>query len=616
MMEALSDAFGFLSVPEANGHHQPVVPVSMIHLFLSMIPLFCYCGVSYALDLHLIGDICISSIRTFVQMIAVGYVLVPIFGWGKTHFSVVLLYLTLMILLAAYEASSRPKFWFVGQFWAILGAMVVNVSVLASFAFGIIIQPRPVYDPQYVIPISGMLLGNCITSISLALNSLSANLVEKAPEIELYLSFGATKHEATMRLLRDAIRTGIMPTLNSMAVIGLISIPGMMTGQVLGGTPPEEAAKYQILIMYLIAACCFGTVLTVLYVCLRVGFDANHALSKNIFGRKDDGQKGWLSKAFLCITAALSCACRGSKSKNGYEEIATKDGSKDGETNGARGYSDEEKSPDQLIADYKARQNTIFVRLLNGNSHEHGSTCLELKHIARSVPITTTIKGFHQSRSVSDQLTRRILFDNMCVTLKHGEIATVMGPSGAGKSQLLQLVAGLVPHDAGQLTLNGKCRSHFEDMPHWRQQVRYVTQYKIGIPGTPRMFIREVVGFTVNARSSKILDLKNQAQEYVSPGYEEMATTTAELLLEWGMEPDSLDKEWTQLSGGEAQRVIVALSIASRPQVLLLDESTSALDHHTKVLVEKSVRKYVSEQKMTALWITHDKDQATRMGLE
>lgn len=90
-------------------------------------------------------------------------------------------------------------------------------------------------DPQYVIPIVGMLLGNCINGISLAMNAILTSLVESSREIELLLSFGANSYEATARLFREAVRTGAMPQLNSMAIIGIISIPGMMTGQILGG---------------------------------------------------------------------------------------------------------------------------------------------------------------------------------------------------------------------------------------------------------------------------------------------------------------------------------------------------------------------------------------------
>ena len=101
-----------------------------------------------------------------------------------------------------------------------------NVTWVSLFAFAIVLQPSPVWDPQYVIPIVGMLLGNCINGISLCLNSMLVSMVDSAREIELLLAFGASPYEASARLLRESIRTGTMPQLNSMAIIGVISIPG------------------------------------------------------------------------------------------------------------------------------------------------------------------------------------------------------------------------------------------------------------------------------------------------------------------------------------------------------------------------------------------------------
>ena len=115
------------------------------------------------------------------------------------------------------------------------------------------------------------------------MNNLCSALVEQRREIELYLSFGATRSEAVSRLLREAVRSGAMPILNSMAVIGIISIPGMMTGQILGGSPVMQAARYQMLIMYLIAVSTFAAILMQVWVILGVGFDSSHMLRSDIF---------------------------------------------------------------------------------------------------------------------------------------------------------------------------------------------------------------------------------------------------------------------------------------------------------------------------------------------
>jgi putative ABC transport system permease protein len=118
------------------------------------------------------------------------------------------------------------------MFVCVLAAFLLNVGLVSMFAFLIIIRPHPVWDPQYTIPIIGMLLGNCINAVALSMNAFITSLVEQSQEVELFLSFGATPEEASARLTREAVRVGAMPMLNSMAVIGLISVPGMMTGQV------------------------------------------------------------------------------------------------------------------------------------------------------------------------------------------------------------------------------------------------------------------------------------------------------------------------------------------------------------------------------------------------
>ena len=111
----------------------------------------------------------------------------------------------------------------------------------------------------------GMLLGNCINGVALSLDRALTSLTEQADEVDLLLAFGATCGEATRHPVRDAVRVGAVPTMNSLSVIGIVSIPGMMTGQILGG-----AASYQILIVYLIATCSLSMFLTQLFVIQRM----------------------------------------------------------------------------------------------------------------------------------------------------------------------------------------------------------------------------------------------------------------------------------------------------------------------------------------------------------
>jgi putative ABC transport system permease protein len=134
-----------------------------------------------------------------------------------------------------------------------------------------------------------MILGNALTGVSLGLDRALGQLDEERDRIEGLLALGATWWEASRPVAADAVRTGMIPIINSMSVVGLVTIPGMMTGQILGGTSPVLAARYQILIMFLIAgAVALGTGTTVI-AAVRAMFDADHRLRVDRFTRRPPG---------------------------------------------------------------------------------------------------------------------------------------------------------------------------------------------------------------------------------------------------------------------------------------------------------------------------------------
>src|SRR5260370_14082226 len=136
---------------------------------------------------------------------------------------------------------------------------------MAALAIAVLVRVRPWYSPQSAIPLLGMILGNTLNGISLGLDRLGGELGGKRDQVEALLALGATRWEAARRPIQQAVRTGLIPTINAMMVVGIVSLPGMMTGQLLAGASPVEAVKYQILIMFLIAsAAALGTVSVVL----------------------------------------------------------------------------------------------------------------------------------------------------------------------------------------------------------------------------------------------------------------------------------------------------------------------------------------------------------------
>jgi putative ABC transport system permease protein len=172
-----------------------------------------------------------------------------------------------MVLFAAREAMARQTHRYKG-WWAYgLGtATLTFVGLLAVFfGVGVLIAPDPWYTPRMVLPILGMVLGNTLNGISLSLETLTTTAQRERASIEARIALGATRVGALSVVTRQALKTGMMPIVNAMAATGIVSLPGMMTGQILAGVDPVEATKYQVLITFLIAgATALGAFLAVM----------------------------------------------------------------------------------------------------------------------------------------------------------------------------------------------------------------------------------------------------------------------------------------------------------------------------------------------------------------
>jgi putative ABC transport system permease protein len=231
-------------------------------------------AVSLALGLGLAKRLVVAAVRTVVQLLLVGLVLEWIFSVGR--WQVVLLMVTVMTLIAGTAAVRRTDRRYRGVWLDSLVSMWASSWLIAAVALVGIVRPEPWYLPQYAIPLAGMILGNTLNGISLGLDRFGDELDGKRDQVETLLALGATRWEAARAPLRQAVRTGMIPTINSMMVVGLVSLPGMMTGQLLAGANPVQAVMYQIVIMFLIAAgTALGTVSVVLLGYRRL-FNADH----------------------------------------------------------------------------------------------------------------------------------------------------------------------------------------------------------------------------------------------------------------------------------------------------------------------------------------------------
>jgi putative ABC transport system permease protein len=223
------------------------------------------------LRLGLERTLAIASARTVGQLALLGVVLEPVFAAGNPW--LVGAICLGMIALAAREAANRSSRSFPGIVPSSLLALLVAGGGTAILGTAAIIQVDPWWEPRYLIPMLGMILGNGLTGISLGLDRCLQQLDEHRGRVEALLAFGAEPWEASRALAAEALRAGMVPILNSMSVVGLVTIPGMMTGQILGGTPPLQAAAYQMLILFLIAAATGLGALVSILLAVRAVFD-------------------------------------------------------------------------------------------------------------------------------------------------------------------------------------------------------------------------------------------------------------------------------------------------------------------------------------------------------
>ena len=209
-------------------------------------------GLSAALRLGVTKRLGIASVRTVVQLALLGLILEWVFS--VRQWQVVVALLCTMIINAGVASVRATQRRFRGIWASGLFAVTLSSVVTTFVVVEVVVQVRPVYEPRYVIPLLGMVLGNTLTGLSLCLDRLMAALAEKRGQVEAWLALGGTMWEASRSHIREAVRTGMIPILNAMTVVGIVSLPGMMTGQILAGASPFEAVKYQVVVMFMIAS--------------------------------------------------------------------------------------------------------------------------------------------------------------------------------------------------------------------------------------------------------------------------------------------------------------------------------------------------------------------------
>jgi len=193
-------------------------------------------------------EIVVAAVRALVQLVAIGAVL----AWLFAHAGVAgaLAWVLAMTLVAANESRRRGAGIPHAYRAALIGIVVATASTLGVLVLGGVIST----EPQVLIPIGGMVVSGSMQASSLTLTSLRRSAIDNRPAVEAALSLGLPAPQAFAREMRTAVRTALVPTVDSTRVVGLISLPGTMTGLIIAGVDPLQAIRYQIIVMYMLLA--------------------------------------------------------------------------------------------------------------------------------------------------------------------------------------------------------------------------------------------------------------------------------------------------------------------------------------------------------------------------
>ncbi|MCX7710815.1 MAG: iron export ABC transporter permease subunit FetB [Clostridia bacterium] len=222
-------------------------------------------------------EIVISTLRMSLQLFLTGYVLAYIFDFSHPGFTILIL--IFMEAFAVHNIYKRSKAVLSKKLKRIIAFSMVSGSLLSLCYFlFVVIHISPWYEPRYFIPIGGMIIGNSMTGVSLGVSRLVDGMNTHKHLIESSLMLGATPKAASRQIVNNAFDAAILPTINNMVGMGIVSLPGMMTGQILSGTSPTIAIEYQIAIMLGIAGSVSLTVIMFLQLGYKTFFNSRSQL--------------------------------------------------------------------------------------------------------------------------------------------------------------------------------------------------------------------------------------------------------------------------------------------------------------------------------------------------
>lgn len=244
--------------------------VNFTELLFASLLLLANAGLSLALGLGLARPLLIAGVRVVAQLLLVGLVLKMVFTSQSPW--LVGAVMVFMLVAAAREIHARQERRLLGWWGWGVGATMSTLATVVVAGLGLaLLAHRPWWTPQAAIPMVGIVLGSVMNGVSITLNAFTRGVVRERAAIEARLALGATRRQALGPLQRAALQQGLIPVVNQMSAAGIITLPGMMTGQILAGMAPLEAAKYQILVLLLLAgAAALGAIGTSYWAVSRV----------------------------------------------------------------------------------------------------------------------------------------------------------------------------------------------------------------------------------------------------------------------------------------------------------------------------------------------------------
>jgi len=238
-------------------------------------------GILYIMKVKLIKESVLSVLRMSIQLGLVGVYLKYIFEWDNIWLNIA--WLLVMIIVSTFSIISSNGVCKRLFFLPIVGALAISLFFNIAYFNFFIVKISDIFNAKYLIPISGMLLGNSLKGNIIATNTFFDYFKNREGEYFFTLSLGASREEALKAIVKESMKRALRPTLASIATIGLVSLPGMMTGQILGGSIPMTAIKYQIAVMIAIFSTMAISIFLVILFLKRVSFNKFDVMKKYIF---------------------------------------------------------------------------------------------------------------------------------------------------------------------------------------------------------------------------------------------------------------------------------------------------------------------------------------------